>query len=66
MKILIEGCSIEKKREQIFTSFYSDNELLKIVPENINSMSELDSKSNKTLKVIDSSNKIDVKKSFKD
>ena len=65
MKNLIEGCSIEKLIEHIFSSFHNSNsELFKIVPENINSMGELDSKPNRTLEVIDSSNKIDGRQKF--
>ena len=56
---------IEKIREQIFSSFHnSDSELFKIIPENINSMGELDSKPYRTLEVIDSSNKINVRHNF--
>ena len=65
MKNLIEGCSIEKIREQIFSSFHNSNsELFKIVPKNINNMGELDSKSNRTLTIIYSSNKKDIRQIF--
>ena len=65
IKGLIEGCDIGKIREQIFSSFRnSNNELFKILPENINNMGEYDSSTNRTLGIIGPSNRIDVRRKF--